>query len=118
MTESLTMNYRAEAEALKKEQSLVHALERFDRLVSDDGKSYAVEQWQRFENNALNYFSDIVSNLNNHRFVRKHVFVFEQLILRIRHRQEEGRFTQAERWNDLMNHYEILLKGYVAWLKP
>lgn len=106
-------NFTDEIRKIRYYEHLLKKLQTVDVMVAGevDGKTYTPEAWRDYESTALQRFSEVVSNLRNVNFIQEYSFVIERIILRIRRRQDEGKFVQAEKWNDLFNHYEITRVG-------
>lgn len=107
-----TFDYSKEKKRLGKTIHLLGKLEVVDRLTAlNDKRVYSDSSWLSYEATALQRFSEVVSDLRNVDFVREYSHVIEGLVLVIRNRQDEGKFVQAEKWNNLFNHYEITRMG-------
>ena len=104
----VTFDYRNAERRLRKTIHLLQKLESVDRLVAlNDLKEYSDREWLGFEKSATHRLSEVVSDLRNTEFVLEHSHIIDNLVRVIRDRQEEGKFVQAEKWNNIFNHYEL-----------
>lgn len=112
----LLMDYRREQEFLRISLFCLDRLRDLDTITGPGRNDHTYEdhEWRSFEYSSLKIFGEIVSNLNNRPFVHKYSDILQMIIRRIRNLQEEQRYVQAERWNDLFNQFELVMMEVIC----